>query len=113
MTPLGVGLIGLGRHGSRYAAHLLDGIPNVRLVAVARRNEADGRSFAVRHGLRYHRTYQELIGDPAVEAVIVVTPPSLTPAICLDAVAAKKPVLIEKPLACTSARWPRRTACAS
>jgi predicted dehydrogenase len=103
MTPLGLGLIGLGRHGSRYAAHLLDGIPNVRLAAVARRNEADGRAFAARHGLRYHRTYQELIGDPAVEAVIVVTLPSVTPAICLDAVAAKKPVLIEKPLACTGA----------
>ena len=101
MTSLGLGLIGLGRHGSRYAAHLLEGIPNARLAAVTRRNEPEGRAFAARHGLRYHRTYQELIADQAVEAVVVVTPPSQNLAICLEAVSAKKPVLIEKPLACT------------
>jgi predicted dehydrogenase len=40
-----------------------------------------------------------LIADPTVEAVVVVTPPSLCPEICLEAVQARKPILIEKPLA--------------
>jgi predicted dehydrogenase len=42
-----------------------------------------------------------LIADPMVEAVVVVTPPSLSPEICLEAVKARKPILIEKPLAPT------------
>ena len=45
--------------------------------------------------------YRALIADPSVEAVVVVTPPSLCPEICLEAVKAKKPILIEKPLAPT------------
>jgi predicted dehydrogenase len=42
-----------------------------------------------------------LIADPMVEAVVVVTPPSLSPEICFEAVKARKPILIEKPLAPT------------
>jgi predicted dehydrogenase len=42
-----------------------------------------------------------LITDPAVNAVVVVTPPSLYLEICLEAVKARKPILIEKPLAPT------------
>jgi predicted dehydrogenase len=45
--------------------------------------------------------YHALIADPAVEAVVVVTPPSLCHEICLEAVKARKPLLIEKPLAPT------------
>jgi predicted dehydrogenase len=45
--------------------------------------------------------YRALIADPAVEAVVVVTPPALCLEICLEAVRAKKPILIEKPLAPT------------
>jgi predicted dehydrogenase len=98
----GIGLIGLGRHGSRYATHLLtDPIPGARLTAVCRRNRDQGASFADRHGLRFHEDYRDLIADPSVHAVVVVTPPALTPQICLEAVRARKPILIEKPLACT------------
>ena len=43
--------------------------------------------------------YRAMIADPRVHAVVVVTPPSLCHAICLAAVGARKPILIEKPLA--------------
>ena len=102
MSSIGIGLIGLGRHGSRYATHLLnDSIPRAHLTAVCRRNRDEGASFADRHGLRFHEDYRQLIADPAVHAVVVVTPPALTPQICLEAVRARKAILIEKPLACT------------
>jgi predicted dehydrogenase len=45
--------------------------------------------------------YRALIADPSVEAVVVVTPPLLCLEICLEAVRARKPILIEKPLAPT------------
>jgi predicted dehydrogenase len=44
-----------------------------------------------------------LIADPYVDAVVVVTPPSLTSAICAEAIRASKPMLIEKPLALSGA----------
>lgn len=101
MAPIGIGLIGLGRHGMRYARHLLEPLPNARLVAVCRRNVAQGAEFAAAHALRFYQDYRELIADPSVQAVAVVTPPSLCRSICLEAIRAGKPLLIEKPLAPT------------
>lgn len=94
-----VGLIGLGRHGLRYARHLLEPLPSIRLVAVSRRDRAQGDAFAAEHGLRFHQDCRDLIADPAVEAVIAVTPPVLNRDLCLAAVRARKPLLVEKPLA--------------
>lgn len=101
MTRIGIGLIGLGRHGMRYVRHLLQDVPTGKLVAVCRRSATDGARFAAEHGVHYYRDYHSLIGDPAVEAIIVVTPPVISPAICQAAVRAGKPLLIEKPLATT------------
>jgi predicted dehydrogenase len=43
--------------------------------------------------------YHELIADPRVAAVVVVTPPELNREICLAVVQAQKALLVEKPLA--------------
>jgi len=103
MAPLGIGLIGLGRHGMRYVRHLSDPSPDARLVAVCRRDAGQGRAVASRHGVKFFQDYGDLIACPQVDAVIVVTPPSLCLPVCLAAVRAGKPLLIEKPLACTGA----------
>lgn len=103
MAPIGIGLIGLGRHGIRYAQHLQEFGADATLAAVSRRDAAQGAAFAAEHGVQFHRDYRELIADPNVGVVIVVTPPALTFSICMAAVQARKPVLIEKPLACTGA----------
>jgi len=47
--------------------------------------------------------WRELVACKEVEAVVVVTPPALNREICLAAVRAGKPLLIEKPLALTVA----------
>lgn len=103
MSPLGIGLIGLGRHGMRYARHLREFGDDATLAAVSRRDAARGAAFAAEHGVHFHPDYRELIADPDVGAVIVVTPPAMTSSICMTALHARKPVLIEKPLACTGA----------
>lgn len=87
----------------RYVRHLEEGVPDARLAAVCRRDAVQGEALALQHGVRFHQDYRELIADPHVGAVIVVTPPALTSAICMAAVQAGKPLLIEKPLACTGA----------
>jgi predicted dehydrogenase len=101
MAPLGIGLVGMGRHGMRYAQHLLASMPNARLVAVCRRNVLEGRRFAAEHAVAFFPDYRDLARDASVQAVVVVAPPSLARSICLEAVHAGKPVLVEKPLACT------------
>lgn len=106
-APIGLGLIGAGRHGIRYARHILQDIPEARLVAVCRQHPAQGLDLPGGGHVTLYGSAKELIADPLVQAVIVVTPPILHRGICLAAVAAGKPVLIEKPLSTTY-----RDACA-
>lgn len=98
-APLRLGLIGLGRHGSRYIRHIAE-MPETTLVAVCRRTDTTTQSTG--REVRCYTDYRQLIQDPEVDAVIVVTPPSINRDICLAAVRAKKPLLIEKPLAITA-----------
>ncbi len=102
---LRLGLIGLGVHGGRYAAHLLEGdVPGARLVAVCRRDRKAGEAWAAERGVRHHADFASLAADPGVDAVAVVTTPDLHPDIVDALVAAGKPILIEKPLAVDGAR---------
>jgi predicted dehydrogenase len=99
--PLRIGLIGAGRHGSRYVHHLLHDLPGVSLAALCRKRVEEGLPSFPTTEIPVYADYGALIADPTVEAVVVVTPPSLCPEICLAAVKARKPILIEKPLAPT------------
>ena len=98
---LGIGLIGAGRHGSRYIQHLLHDLPGVRLAALCRKRIGEGLPSLSTTDIPVYGDYRAMIADPAVEAIVVVTPPSLCLEICLEAVQARKPILIEKPLAPT------------
>src|ERR1041385_6429973 len=99
--PLRIGLIGAGRHGKRYIHHLLQNLPDVSLAALCRKRIEEGLPSISKTGIPAYGLYRDLIADPRVVAVGVVAPPSLCLEICLAAVKARKPVLIEKPLAPT------------
>ena len=99
--PLRIGLIGAGRHGSRYIYHILHDLPEVRLAALCRKRTGEEIPWLSTAEIPIYGDYRALIADPAVEAIVVVAPPSLHPGICLEAVKARKPLLIEKPLATT------------
>ena len=102
MAAVRVGLIGLGIHGARYARHIMRDLDDAELYAVCRRDPARGEAFAREHNVRYYREYLDLVNDPRVDVVVVVTPPHLHGRICATAVAAGKAVLVEKPLACNT-----------
>lgn len=93
---LGIGLVGVGRHGSRYVQHLLHDLEGAALTAICRKS---GGGTYLETGIPLYSDYRAMIADPRVHAVVVVTPPSLCHPICLTAVEAGKPILIEKPLA--------------
>lgn len=101
-SSIGVGLIGLGRHGSRYAKHLVNQIEGAHLAAVCRRDPSLGSSVETPTPIPCHGNFRALVADPRVDAIVVVTAPVITRAIALEAAGAKKPLLIEKPLATTS-----------
>ena len=109
---IGVGLIGLGRHGMRYARHLVHDIPMASLRAVCRRHPEQGCELAGAGPLTVHGTPASLVADPSVDVVVVVVPPIVSPQICRLAVEAKKPVLIEKPLAATAGEARAMAICA-
>lgn len=99
-----LGLIGTGKHGGRYARHIVQDLTDeVRLVAIARRDAEAGERQARELGCRYHADYRDLIASPEVDAVVVVVPPTLHREICAAIAAARKPALFEKPAAPTVA----------
>ncbi len=102
-TSIGVGLIGAGKHGWRYATHATHDVPDLTLRALSRRDAARGRAQADALHATFHADWRELVADPAVEAIVAVVPPTLHRAIADAVAAARKPLLIEKPLATTAA----------
>ncbi len=99
---IGVGLIGVGRHGARYAQHLVQNLPMASLRAVCRRHPEQGVHVPGAESVTVYGDARSLIADPAVDVVVVVTPPIYTAEICGLAAQARKPLLIEKPLAATA-----------
>lgn len=93
-----VGLIGTGRHGSRYASHIVNDLPDMQLSAISRRSEA-GKKQAHQWGANYYRNWQDLVADTAVDAVVAVAPPGVNLEIARSCALHSKPLLMEKPLA--------------
>ncbi|MBN1825231.1 MAG: Gfo/Idh/MocA family oxidoreductase [Candidatus Eisenbacteria bacterium] len=100
MSDVRFGLIGVGRHGARYASHLLGGdVPGGSLAAITRRDHRLGAEQAREWGVAYHEDALSLAADPAVDAVLVVSLSLFHPEGVEAAAGAGKPVLVEKPLA--------------
>ncbi len=99
-----IGIIGTGRHGSRYANHLTRDLKELaELTAISRQSTDQGQEQARTWNTRFHADWRQLVADPAVEAVISVTTPNLNPAIAAACLEHQKPLLMEKPLAVNAA----------
>ena len=95
---LGVGVIGAGHFGRAHASAIAAS-GRARLVAACR-NDAEGLDEFIRaHGGRGYLDHRDLLADREVEAVVIATPHHLHVDIALDAMAAGKPVMLEKPMA--------------
>ncbi|GAB3391404.1 Gfo/Idh/MocA family oxidoreductase [Humibacter soli] len=75
-----------------------------RAVAVAARDPQKTRAFAAEHGIEVvHDDTSALVTDPNVDAVYISTPHPNHHALTLEAIAAGKHVLVEKPIAMSAA----------
>lgn len=102
MAPVNMGVIGLGRMGQIYSRHVATGIVSARLGGVsdvvAERATQVANQFS---SARIYANYQEMVDDPAIQAVVVATPTHTHAEIVQAAAAAGKAIFCEKPTALT------------
>lgn len=95
------GVIGLGWFGEKHC-EALSGQPNVELHSLCTRNPARLAEVAQTFGVRHRFTdYEQMLADPELEAVSVVTMYDKHRAPAVAALQAGKHVFLEKPMAST------------
>ena len=107
---INIAFIGTVGVAERHADGLRD-IPKARLADVWSRTEKNCVEFAQRHGAKAYRSMKELLADPAISAVFILSTADTHVDYAIAALKAGKHVLVEKPVGLTSAdiarlRWP-------
>jgi predicted dehydrogenase len=100
MAKIRVGLIGSGFVAElhMYAFKRVYGVDAQVTAVVARGDHVV--DFAKKHGIaQTHRDYRALLADPAIDVVDICTPPALHAQMIVEAMAADKHVICEKPFA--------------
>lgn len=97
MSKRTIGLIGLGMAVAPHAKSLVELGHRVEVRAYSRSGERR-RAFAAKHGLPVADRLEAVIEDPAIDAVMLLTPPDSRLELVRRIAAAGKPVLMEKPL---------------
>ncbi len=100
--PLRIGLIGLGRHGARYASHLTAGdVPGALLSAAWRRDAREGAEQCRKLSCRFEPDLERLLAAADLDAFCLVVPAGEHRRLACKIAERGKPLLIEKPLART------------
>ena len=104
MDQINWGIIGCGDVTEVKSGPAFSKVPHSTLVAVMRRNAEKAADYAKRHGVpTWYANADDLINDPAVNAIYVATPPDTHADYAIRAMRAGKPVYVEKPMALNAA----------
>ena len=95
---LGCGLI------ANFHADALAQLENARLIGVADAQPNAAKKFAESRGIKAYAGFDEMLKDPAVDAVCICTPSGFHFENALQALHGKKHVVLEKPMAFTQAQ---------
>jgi len=109
MSELRAAVVGLGWWG-KYIIQRLAGSPELRITHAVDMDAESVAGFAREHGLALRKSIDEVLSDPAVDAVLVVTPHSTHETLVTRAAQAGKQVFCEKPLTLTAASAERMLA---
>jgi predicted dehydrogenase len=100
---IGVGIVGTGYWGPKHV-RVFRALSDVESVMAADLDEARLQAIAAAHeGLRTTTDYRELLRSSEVDAIVVAVPVSSHARLAREALLAGKHVLVEKPLASSSA----------
>ncbi|MFB3887374.1 MAG: Gfo/Idh/MocA family protein [Thermodesulfobacteriota bacterium] len=94
---LGVALVGCGMVAPVFMAALKE-IPEVQIRGVWSRSVEKAKTFAAKYSIGCYQSYEGLLADPGVHIAIVCTPPGFHVDCGLKAAAARKHLIVEKPI---------------
>lgn len=94
----GIGVIGAGMGAKPHALALQSLAKDIAVLGVYRRDAAQRAAFCSTYGFPEAESYEALLADPRLDAVLVLTPPNARESIVAAAAKAGKPVLLEKPV---------------
>lgn len=93
-----VAVVGLGRIGRLHADNLARRVGSAELAAVVDEDETPARDLAEHHGVRWSRSLADVLGDPAIDGVVIATPSGTHPGLVRRVAGAGRHVFCEKPL---------------
>jgi UDP-N-acetyl-2-amino-2-deoxyglucuronate dehydrogenase len=93
-----IGVIGAGMGAKPHALALQSLADTINVLGVYRRNRAELDSFCATYGFPAAESYEALLADPQLDAILVLTPPNAREEIVAAAARAGKHVLLEKPV---------------
>lgn len=107
------GILGCGDVTEIKSGPALQKADRSSVAACMRRDGDKAKDYAKRHKIaRFYDDAADLIGDADVDAIYIATPPSSHADLAIKALEARKPVLVEKPMALSTAECDVMTAVA-
>ncbi|MBI9100949.1 MAG: Gfo/Idh/MocA family oxidoreductase [Spirochaetales bacterium] len=98
MNKINVGFIGLGRISDLHALGYKNN-PEARIYGVSTRTKETGFARKKEWGAeKYYADYHDMLADPAIDAVEILTPQKLHEKMVLEAAAAGKHIMVQKPM---------------
>lgn len=98
--PVGLAIVGAGLMGTQHARSAA-ACPDVELLGTFAADESQSAVLAEAHGVRSYPTWDDVLADDRVEAVLVATPTSSHEELALAALSAGRHAFVEKPVART------------
>ena len=97
--PVRVGVIGAGLFGKTLLLPALKKTEGVELAAISTSSSANLYHIFKKYGFNRKTTdYKDILSDPNIDAVVILTPHSLHSRMVIDSLKAGKHVFVEKPL---------------
>ena len=104
LSKLGVGVIGTGMAAAPHAKALNDLRDHIDLRGVFSRNAEKCKTFALRFELPFIKNIEDLINDPKLDIIIIITPPNQRLKLVQQFSDAGKHILMEKPVERSTAK---------
>lgn len=98
MNPVKTAVIGCGAISDIYLANMIEKYSTLKVVACCARHRENAEKKAAQFGIRPAST-DEILADPEVELIVILTPPSTHYDLVRKALLAGKHVYTEKPFA--------------
>jgi predicted dehydrogenase len=102
MQKLNFAIIGAGNIAPIHATAIKN-IDDAELAAIVTRNAERGRAFVDQYGGKWCADYRDVLSDQSIDVVTICTPHDLHAPMAIEAARAGKHVLVEKPMAISTA----------